>query len=300
MKRFELSIILLLIISVMSSSLCVTIFAENYANGWDGSINKSQILDDVDIFSDKQEQELNEKIRETAKELEMNIYILAAGPDFALSDRDTETLSEQYYDKTFGEDTDGVFFFMDLTGKIPAYDYIATSGKAVLKYQDHIYSMLDEIADGLPSSGSDYSLYADNFYDAVVCFLDQLSKYNDQKSYYYDENSGKYFYFKSDDLIISKSPPLWKRLEVLRYALPIGAITAVICYFAVKSRYKFKKTLNPNAYVSTENTHFVCCEDRLINTHTTRQKIESSSGHSGGGHSSHSSGGGHGGGGRHR
>ncbi len=98
--------------------------------------------------------------------------------------------------------------------------------------------------------------------------------------------------------MISKEPPLRKRLTILLFALPAGAVAAIIYYFSIKSTYKFKASMNPNVYVSSEDTRFVRREDRFIRTYTTKTKIETSSGggHGGGG----GGGGGHGGGGSHR
>ncbi len=299
MKKFTIAVISLLMISALLPALSVTAFAENYVKGWNGDVSGSCFFDGADIFSDEQEAELTEKIRETAQRLEMNILVFAAGPSYSMSDGETERFADGFYDEAFGKDTDGVFFFMDLTGDVPAYDYISTSGKAVLNYQDHISDMFEEINAYLPSSGSDYSLHTDDFANAVVCFLGQLSEYNGKKSYYYDGDSGKYFYYKNGELVISKEPPLRKRLTILLFALPAGAVAAIIYYFSIKSTYKFKASMNPNVYVSSEDTRFVRREDRFIRTYTTKTKIETSSGggHGGGGGGG---GGGHGGGGSHR
>lgn len=300
MKKIMTSLISLLMILVVLPVISVTASAENYVKGWDGNADNSCFFDAADLFTKSQEEELTEKVRETAQKLKMNIIVFAAGPSYSMSDASTENFADSAYDETFGKDTDGVFFFMDLTGDVPAYDYISTSGKAVLYYQDHISDMFDKINTYLPSSGSDYSLHTDDFADAVVCFLGQLSEYHGKKSYYYDSDSGKYFYYKNGELMITQKPPLRKRMIVLVFALPVGIIAAIVYYFSIKSKYKFKASVNPNVYVSSEDTRFTRREDRFIRTYTTRTKIETSSGGSGGHSSGGGGGGGHGGGGSHR
>ncbi|MDE7104988.1 MAG: hypothetical protein K2O36_03820, partial [Ruminococcus sp.] len=136
---------------------------------------------------------------------------------------------------------------------------------------------------------------------ALSQFLTQIDYYYNNKNltYYKDSSSDKYYYYKNDELVISDKPPFVKRLTILLFAIPAGLITALVYFFATKSRYKFKASANPAVYVSHDETNFTQRDDRFIRTYTTKSKIERSSGgsSSGGGHS-HS--GGHGGGGRHR
>jgi hypothetical protein len=207
---------------------------ESDYNGWGGDASQSKFVDDVDYFSDSEEQEINEKIQETAQELEMNILVLAAGSNYYMSDSATEEFCDDSYDSTFGNNTDGVFFFMDFTGKQPAYDYISTSGKAVLFYQDDLdnESMINMIHRFLPSSDLDASLYTDDIAEGIYCFLDQLESRQDGPSYYYDPDSDYYFtYGKNGELEVSKNKPLRARLKAFIFALPIGLIAGIIYFF---------------------------------------------------------------------
>lgn len=300
MKKFVTAAFTLLMTLIMLPAAPLSASAkENYHQGWNGDASASRFIDNVDFFSDSEEAEINKKVQETAEQLEMNILIIAAGYDYYMSDEQTENFCDDSYDTTFGMDTDGVFFFMDFTGKKPAYDYISTSGKAVLFYQDYIDEIFDAVNSYLPSSDSDYTQYTDEIADGIDCFLGQLSEYQGSKSYYYDSDSGKYFQYKDGKLVITTSKPLRARLKALLFAIPIGAVAGLIFFFATKSAYKFKNSANPNVYVSSEKTRFIHREDRFIRTYTRKTKIESSSGgRSGGGGGG--GGGGHGGGGSHR
>ncbi len=299
MKKFVTAAFTLLMTLIMLPVMPISASAsENYHQGWNGDASASRFIDNVDFFSDSEEAEINKKVQETAEKLEMNIIVLAAGYEYNMSDEQTEIFCDSSYDTTYGNDTDGVFFFMDFTGKKPAYDYISTSGKAVLFYQDYIDEIFDAVNSYLPSSNSDYTQHTDEIEEGIYCFLGQLSEYQGSKSYYYDSDSGKYFQYKDGKLIITTSKPLRARLKALVAALPIGAIAGLIFFFATKSAYKFKNSANPNVYVSHEDTRFIHREDRFIRTYTRKTKIESSSGgRSGGGGGG---GGGHGGGGSHR
>lgn len=299
MKKFVTAAFTLLMTLIMLPVMPISASAkENYHQGWNGDASASKFIDNVDFFSDSEEAEINKKVQETAEKLEMNIIVLAAGYEFHMSDDQTELFCDSSYDSTYGEDTDGVFFFMDFTGKKPAYDYISTSGKAVLFYQDYIDEIFDAVYSYLPSSDSDYTQHTDEIEEGIYCFLGQLSEYQGSKSYYYDSDSGKYFQYKDGKLVITTSKPLRARLKALIFAIPIGAVAGLIFFFATKSAYKFKNSANPNVYVSHEDTRFIHREDRFIRTYTRKTKIESSSGsRSGGGGGG---GGGHGGGGSHR
>lgn len=266
-------------------------------------IEKSGISDNYGFFDDDELDGLTMLVQEKAEELDMNIFVFIAGESYRnFSDYETECFADDKYDEIYGEDTDGVFYFMDFSRKSPAYDYISTSGKAVLMYESNIQSIHDACQSLLPPSNvSDYSEYSDDVASAISQFLTQLDYYYKDKpsGYYHDESSDKYFYYKGDNLVVSYSPPLSVRMRPLLFAVPTGIIAAFIFYFVTKSRYKFKSSANPVAYVSHEETQFIQKDDRFIRTYTTKTKIETNSGgsHGGGGHSS---GGGHGGGGSHR
>ncbi len=268
---------------------------ENNSAGWSGDSSKSLFIDNADLFTKSEEEEITEEIQETAEKLELNIIILAAGSDYYMGDEQTERFSDDSYDQTFGADTDGVFYFMDFTGKQPAYDYISPSGKGMVYYKSHIDDILDELYYYLPSSDLDPADYTDDIKEGISCFLGLLSEYSNSDSYYYDDYSERYYYYDDGELVITRNKPFKARLKALVFALPIGLIAALIYFFVMKHVYKFKSSANPNVYVSSEDTRFIHREDRFIRTYTTKRKIESSSG---GG--SRGGGGGGRGGGRHR
>lgn len=274
--------------------------AKNYHKDDDIDSRYSMLWDDAGIFSEENYEFLNDNIQQYADELEMNICVYVSGT--VRSDYSTEIFADDTYDEMYDEDTDGIFYYLDISGKRPAYDYISTSGKAVLMYQKHVDDIFSFLDSYLPSSGE--TVYEDDIYNAVNGFLSILYTYAGDfepnfLNYYHDKSSGKYFYYKDDELMITKSKPpaLW--LLTGAASAVIGLVIAVICWFTTKSSYKFKSTTNPGVYVARNETFYTQKSDMLIRTYVTKTKIESSSGggHGGGGHS-HS--GGHGGGGHHR
>ena len=297
----KLLIILITVFTLLPMSM-LTASAKIYKNSWSGDSSKSKVIDNYGFFDSDMLDAMNMLVQQSSEKLEMNICIFIADDAYKMTDYETECFADDTYDEMYGEDTDGVFYFMDFTGKQPAYDYISTSGKAVLLYESYIENIFDAIAPNLPPSGlGDYSSYSDDIANALSQFLTQIDYYynNENLTYYKDSSSDKYYYYKNDELIISDKPPFVKRLTILLFAIPAGLITALVYFFATKSKYKFKSSANPAVYVSHDETNFTQRDDRFIRTYTTKSKIErSSSGSSSGGGHSHS--GGHGGGGRHR
>ncbi|MDE6780813.1 MAG: hypothetical protein K2J40_05065, partial [Ruminococcus sp.] len=241
--------------------------------------------------------------QKTSEELEMNIFIYVAGTsDSYRSYYDIEVFADDFYDEIYGEDTDGILYYMDLSGRSPAYDYISTSGKAVLLYQsciDNIFTRLDKY---LPPSGQ--TVYPENVENTVKEFLSAIKTYSKiapgSTAYYYDKSSGKYMFMKNGEFVVSKHKPMIYNIILLFACMVFGLLVAVIVYFVTKSRYRFKKSQNSVVYVQNDKTVFHRSTDTFIRTYTTKHKIETSSGggRSGGGGHSHS--GGHGGGGHHR
>ena len=82
----------------------------------------------------------------------------------------------------------------------------------------------------------------------------------------------------------------------------VSSIIALIVGLCIRSKYKFKKSLNPTNYICQNDSKFLESSDTFLRQYTTKTRIQSSSGGGGGGGGhSHSSGGhSHGGGGHHR
>lgn len=286
--------------------------ALNTAAGWSGDSSRSCVIDDAGMFKNNEYslEQLNENTRHYSEQLQMNICVFIAGPSYYMSDSQEVEFCKSTYTEYYGEDTDGVFLFIDMTGKKPAYDYMATSGKAILFYQENVDDILDAALVFLPSSDS-YDPEMDYHSDvkfAINTFYGELNKYQkDFKSglkYYHDKNTNKYIYYLNGELKITKWKPPAVYLKSLLIALVGGGIAHLITFLIAKRNYKFKSKTNPNIYLSKEESRFSLNNDELIRTNTSRSHIPQSSGSSGGGSYRSGGGGSHGGsfggGGRHR
>lgn len=301
MKRFAKILCTLLSCAAILSMCGITVSAaENFARGYDEDESYLSCVYDVKgLFDDDTLEELNELVRETSEETGLYICIYLSRE--ARYDSETEYFADMKYEELFGEDTDGVFYYMDLSEQYSAYDYISTSGKGMLCYDDHIDDMLDQIFLYLPSSGEEIEASEIELAIKEICrtFEYYASKGIGFMDYEHDSSTGHYIYMKGGEMYVTKSLPPAVLLIRMLIALGVGAVVAVICYFVVKNHYKFKPSCNPDVYVSREESRFTHRDDRFMRTYTTKTRIQSSSGgggRSGGGRSRGS----HGGGGRHR
>lgn len=300
MKKSVLVIINVLLVVMMFAILFIQSATKtDLAKGFDGNYVNSSFMDNTGLI--KNSDELIELVKETAKKLEMNIFIYSAGTsDKNRSDYDIEQFADGFYDEIYGENTDGVLYYMDVSGRSPAYDYISTSGKAVLIYQENIENIFTRLDNYLPSSTE--TVTAEHIDNAVKAFLVALEDYSTYKpsslEYYHDKSSGKYMFMKNGEFVVSEHKPMVFNIILMSVFLVVGAVVALITYFIIAHNYKFKKSQNSIIYVKNENTVFRHKSDNFIRTYTTKHKIETSSG--GGGRSGGGGGGGHGGGGHHR
>ncbi len=306
MKRFfSVLAVFAVCLCILPSCALKADAAKNYHTGFSGDSGRSRIEDERGIFDDNQSDldELNQMIRDTSEKLRMNILIFAAGTP--RNDEATVIFADDSYDEIFGEDTDGVFYYLDLSGKYGLCDHISTSGEAVLKYEKNIDSIFYALDAYLPKSGEE--VREEDIHDAIVAFLGQLEKYADHHpttfEYYHDEASGKYFHYSGGELKITKTKPLILYVKPFFMSLAVNFVIMLIVYLIIKSHYKFKSSADPVVYVSTTASRFTQRSDMLTRTYTDKTRIQSSSGggsghRSGGGGHSHS--GGHGGGSHHR
>lgn len=278
---------------------------KNIGKGFDGDSSKSCVIDDAGIFDDDEDtlDKLNELAEDYSEKLEMNIMVYLSGNSL-YEERNAEIFCADYYDESYGKDTDGILYLMDLSGVYSPLDWISTSGKAVLLYQKNLDAIFSTLDNYLPSGGEE--VQPDEAERAVIEFFRQIEKYEKKKpgffSTYHDKVTNKYFYYKGGEFIVSKDRPASSNLLILLISAAIGTVAAIITYFSIKKAYKFKNSTNPSVYVSHEESRLTEKSDTFIRSYVTKRKIESSSGGGGGSRSGggRSGGGGHGGGGHRR
>lgn len=265
------------------------------------------IISQISLFDEEEFDELNELVRDTAKEINMYVCVVLA-PDNS-TDYQIEEFSELFYEELFGEDTDGVIYYIPVSLYDSTYHYISASGLARLVYTDYendgYDNRIDDIFDNIQPyiDRSSSTAYATGISNGIKEFCNSLEYFNEKgpkKFYYsYDKYDDEYLYLKGEDVVISRTKPFYAIIKYTPIGLLVTAIVALISILSIKSSYKFRKSFSSSSYVEKDNTMFNVRTDTFIREYTRKTRIQSSSsggGRSGGGR--RSGGGGHSGGGR--
>lgn len=239
----------------------------------------NRVFDEAGLMTDEEIAKANEKISAI-------IDTYASCDVVVVTTNDSEGKSamayaDDYFDDNgfgIGTDRDGILLSINMDLR---ECWISTSGQAILLFSDsEIDSMLDTLTSYL-SSGS--------YGSGVISWLDDV-----EYELKYDDGSG--YMIES---------PFKRSLYSLGKFVLIGLIIAAIAVFIMVRMCKTAvKPALANEYVSKDSFVVRRSEDRFLRTHTTKVKIQTSSGGSsgsrGGGSSVHrsSSGRSHGGGGR--
>ncbi len=294
------------IVSVIAGLFLFNTFVANtnsknlYMGFSDDDISKSGLVDEHGLFNSAPSlrSSLEDEIRECARKNHMNILVyLPDSSRMNYSDSDTERFTEYTYNSVFGEHTDGVLYYLDISGKRHPYDDIATSAGTNLIYTDSVCESIFNSLDAyLPSLSSDEPLDCNKIGDAISKFCYYIDSYYTDKpreSYYYvsTANPQVYVYKKGGETYVTKSAPPSKKMAVLIISELIGAVVALIVYFVSKHNYKFKSKTDPRIYLADGVSSFSQVGDFFQGTHTTKTRIETSSsggsrggGYHGGGH----------------
>ncbi len=267
-----------------------------------------RVYDVADYLTDDEEEELTERIRETADHIDMYFAIVIVGRETHFnSDTSVMNYADNYYDKLFNPeqdvDTDGLLLVINNSTK---YDYVTTSGMGQFYYtnadnNNRVEEMLEDITSNL--NGGRYLQAAKYF-----CTLTERNYDKGVPKRYYIEDFGnhygQYAYLNKNNEIVYADRPPYNWLGSGLVFLLIGLVAAVITGLCIKHAYRFKKAVNPTNYICKNNTILHESTDTFLRQYTTKVRMESSGGGGGGGGGghSHSSSGGHshGGGGHHR
>lgn len=266
---------------------------------------KVVLYDEGDRLDEAQEQECIERLQQAANKTGMNIGVVLGIQK--RSDIAIDSAAKESYLSLFGENSDGLLYYMDLKGQDP-YDRIVTRGKAQFYYTnssdnnriDMIFDTLDKYL---------YPVGKEDVRGAVLAFAEEVEYFYDRgvpdRYYYYDDEYRMYYSLDDDGNVratVNKPYKDWGALIGLTILACIcGIIAALIFFFVIKSKYKFKYALSPTTYINKKTVQFYNQYDNFVRSHTTKVSIDSGSGgrSGGGGGGGHSSGG-FGGGGHHR
>lgn len=272
------------------------------------SAGEIQIYDEGNRLKTEEFTQVAERLNEASENIHMNV-IAILGSEYR-SDATIESMTDSVYDQLYGNKTDGICIYIDLSSTAHPYDYISTSGLAQFYYtnseqSNRIDSMLYSVEKYLYPIGSEDAV------GALEEFANQLEDYYEigipDRYWVYDDLYHEYYHVENGQIITTSSKPYINMENVVMggiIGLVIGLCISAIVRASVKSKYKFMYTISPTTYLNKKTVHYIEQSDRFIRERTTRTHVSSSSGGRSGGGSHHSGGGhshgGHGGGGHHR
>lgn len=266
-----------------------------------------QLFDEGNYLSTDDFVTAAERLQEAADNVNMNVVVIL-GKD-ARSEITIESMADSTYDRLYGNKTDGICLYIDLSGVTHPYDYISTSGMAQFYYTnssesnrvEQIHYAIDKYL---------YPVGREDVPGALQAFADQLENYYEigipDRYWIYDDVYHEYYHIENGEIITTSYKPYLNTGNLIFggiLGLILGLIVSAIVKASIKAKYKFIYELSPTNYLNKKTVRYTEQSDRFIRERTTKTHVSSSSGsRSSGGH--HSSGGhshgGHGGGGHHR
>ncbi|MBR3630194.1 MAG: hypothetical protein IKN55_06965 [Oscillospiraceae bacterium] len=267
---------------------------------------KTVLYDEGNRLSQTQYEECLTRLNQAAKATGMNVGVILGTEN--RSDLTIESVARSSYTELFGNNTNGIIYYIDLKGSNP-YDYIATRGMGQFYYTNSAeYNRIEDIFTAV-----DPYLYPagnEDIRGAVMQFAEEVEYYYNagipEHYYYYDDETRRYYSIGDDGKIVETAGKPYRDTGIIVGMIllftGIGVLAAVITFFAVKSRYKFKYALSPTNYVNRKNVEFYNQYDNHVHTRQSKVHLNSDSGGRSGGshHSGGHSHGGFGGGGHHR
>jgi len=282
MRKIRLSLLLVIIMTVFSAGVVFAARSE-YVEG-------KRVYDYADLFTDAEEQSLEEYALSVEDEARSQFYVLTID--------DAEGKSAMEYADDFGDN--GAFGYEEEYGTyvVMLIDmdnrevWISTSGNAIQYLNDYrIDKTLDEVFEYMPDG---------EYYRAAKAYLEcaygyMLSDPSEDRDKYYDNDYSDTIYY--DDGHYYEEEPDVAGIVIL--CLVVSAVISGIVLIIMITGAKTKMSVGSSTYMSGSGLKINQREDVFTHTTTVKRKIESSSGSSGGSSVHRSSGGhSHGGGGR--
>ena len=182
-------------------------------------------------------------------------------------------MADSTYDQLYGQKTDGICIYIDVSSNAHPYDYISTSGMAQFYYtnsdsNNRINSMHYAIDKYL------YPIGSEDVSGALNEFADQLENYYEagipDAYYVYDDVYHKYYHVENGEIITTFRKP-YHDVERLFLGgimgLLIGIMIAAIVKGSIKAKYKFIYELSPTTYLNKKSVQLQSVRQIYPGTH---------------------------------
>ena len=244
------------------------------------AVTVGNVYDEAELLSESEVTSLNGEIDSLSEKTGWNV--LVATTDDA-DGKTTEVYADDIYDETFGINTDGVAFLIDMDNR--SY-YISTSGEAIKYLTD---TRIDKILDAAYDEISDGD-YEGTFSSLIDGTDNAYEKGIPSNQNTYDRETGERSYFHS-------------RLRLTLAELITAVIAALaacgITVAAIMAKYRLKWGTYHYDYHANSHVDITNRRDDFVNELVTHHRIQTDN-NGGGTSTTHTSSGGgsHGGGGR--
>lgn len=257
-----------------------------------------KIYDDADLFTEHEEQELQEALVSTAKKIKLDLVIVTT--DYNRGKESLLYASDFYDDNGFGYDYDcgsGVILLIDMDNREVA---ISTAGVCRVYLDGETDNMVDNIAPYL--SDADYMEAARYFINEVKRLALEAMSDDDYEEAFDAWYSSDYSSISAQNAFYDEYVPQENFFTTFKNPLidiVIALVIAGVAVLIMSSSSKTKTTVNEKTYMQGGHINLSVRHDQFTHTTTTRTKIQTDNNGSGnvghgGGHVS-SSGHSHGG-----
>lgn len=280
-----------MLLSIFSMVLPVSAARNNEA-----LIQNVNLYSEEGFFDEDTMAELQAKIRETSRKIDMYVAVLIYDKSGnGLEDDTVISKARSKYIELFEPNTktdaDGSMLVLNMSTH---FIHILTSGMGEMYYYN---GSDDPRSETMVENLKSYLRNGDNA-GAVKRYCSDLEYYFakglPKDGYTTNKQSGKVRYMQDGKLVEGDKLPFGYGVNykvAVGVSLVVGALVALIALAIIKARYKLKKSLDPSNYISNRETNFYENNDIFLRTHTTKVRIDTDSDGGGGGGSSSSFGG---------
>ncbi len=284
---------MVLIVTGMLSIPCdkgingITAYAAGSYNVDDSHYDDTEpkIYDEADLFSENEEQKLQETLVKTAKKIKLDLIIVTT--DYNRGKDSLLYASDFYDDNGFGYDYEcgsGVIMLIDMDNREVA---ISTAGLCRVYLDRETDDMVEDITPYL--SDGEYMEAAEYFINEVrELALDAADDKNYEEAFeaWY---SSDYSSISAQDEFYDKYVPQENFFTTFKNPfidIVIALVIALIAVLIMSSSAKTKATVNEKTYMQGGHMDLKVRHDQFTHTTTTRRKIQTDNGgsRSGGGH----------------
>jgi uncharacterized protein len=237
-----------------------------------------KIVDEYDLLTTEQEEDLEEKARKIVDKYDMDVVIVTV---WSLGGKSAEAYADDYFDYNgygIGEDYSGCLFLLSMEYRDWA---ISTCG-------DSIYALTDYGIEQLFESCKDY-LSDDRDYKAFDVYLDQLDYYF--RAYengspidgYHDSDVDDYIIYDPNDsdgtVHYKRQPGTFDIIRIVAVGVVAGLLIGGLVLWSLRSSMNtFRAQRNASSYIPAGSFHLTARRDVFLYSNVSKVRRQSNSG----------------------